>query len=170
MKYSDDLINFFKRHGMYDEIMFDYLQCKSIMIDFRDPDQKILVGSARAIDRDNRLRDIILVMPFIYDKETMLVSINTLVHGIEAFPYLGKHFPKDYPTEALPLLYEKIYLEEQADNSLRSFAKRLDDMIRESDDKKYKIGLLIRDELFKEYDFNMKKMQNKAKKLSRKYR
>ena len=36
MRYNPKVIDFFKRHNMYEESMFEYLQDHSVMIDYDD--------------------------------------------------------------------------------------------------------------------------------------
>ncbi len=169
MNYYEELINFFKRHNMYDEKTFNYLSNHTIMIDYNDPEQRDFIGCFYILDKFNRLQSISLGLPYVFNEKTMLISIHELTHGIENYLKLGKKFKKDITIEALPLLYEKIYINENPNEELIKYSKYLDDIIINNCEKEYQFALVIREELLKNYNYNMQKMSKLTKKLSRKY-
>ena len=174
MNYNSKIIDFFKKHNLYEKEMFDYLQKNSIMLDYRDPDARAFIGTFYVLDAKRKLTRIILYLPYVYDEKTALINIHEITHGIENYQKLGKRFEKDITIETLPLLYEKIYIQETGDEELVKYGKFLDDSIREKDDKenlKYIFGLKAREELIKSFNNeNIKRMSKKCQKLKRKYR
>lgn len=169
MNYHPRIIEFFKRHNMYDPEMFEYLQANSMMIDYRDPEQQTLVGCFYKLTKNNILSNIYLNLPYVYDEKTMLISIHEITHGIENYLKLGKKFKEDITLEALPLLYEKLYIMENPSDELNEYGNYLDRMITEGCKQEYTFALRIREELIKNYHYDMHKMSKLVKKLARKY-
>ena len=169
MNYHPKIIEFFKKHNMYDEEMFKYLQEHSTMIDYNDEEQRPFIGCFYILDRLGRLQDISLFIPYVNGEETMLISIHEITHGIENYQKLGKKFIKDITIEALPLLYEKLYILENPTDKLIEYSKYLDNVINEECEKEYKFALKIREVLLSNYHYDMHKMAKLTKKLAKKY-
>ena len=168
MNYHPRIIEFFKRHNMYDPVMFKYLQKNTTMIDYNDIEQRAYIGCSYLLDKDDKLQSLSLYIPYMDSEETMLISIHEITHGIENYQKLGKKFQKDITIEALPLLYEKIYILENPSDKLIKYGNYLDELILEESAKEYKFALKIREELLKNYNYNMKKMTKLTKKLAKK--
>jgi len=110
MVFNPDLIDFFKRHKLYNKEMFDYFSNNAIMIDYEDEEQRMFVGCFCILGKDKKLKSILLNVPYIYDDITMLVSIHEFVHGIMLYGNLNKKVKIGIDKEVLPMLYEKIYI------------------------------------------------------------
>ena len=169
MNYNPKLIDFFKRHNMYDEKTFKYLSSHTTMIDYNDPEQRDFVGCFYILDNNNILQSLVLDLPYVNNEKTMLISIHELTHGIENYSKIGKKFKKDITCEALPILYEKLYINEFPSEELLSYSKYLDNLIINNCEKEYQFALAIREELLKNYNYDMKKMSKLTKKLSKKH-
>ena len=170
MKFHPNLINFFKRHNLYNKEMFTYFEHHSTMLDSNFLDERMLRCCAYQIDgKTGILQGIHLNIPYVKDEETMLDSIHELTHVIFVYPMLGKKFKKDKTIEVLPLLYEKLYILENPTKKLIEYGKHLDSLVGQ-DDYEYKLGLDIRDELIEKYDYNPRKTVRMVKKISRKHR
>lgn len=170
MKFNQYIIDFFKRHNLYDEEVFNYLEKNAMMIDYRDEDQRTMIGCFYILDRNEILKKIQVNVPYVYDDVTALITVHELVHGIENYPKIGKRFKKEMTIETLPILYEKLFMLENPSEELIKYGAYLDKIIESSEQRDYLFALKARDELIKEYNYDMKKMQKKAKRLSRKYR
>ena len=170
MKYNPAIIDFFKRHNMYDEEMFNYLQENTIMIDFKDPDQRGFIGCFYVQDKKGRLTKIVLNIPYVYDYKTALINIHEITHGIENYKKLGKKFKKDNTVEALPILYEKIYIMENDNEELTKYGEYLDTLCGRDNATEYQMALKVRDELLSNYSYDMNKMKRMTKRLVRKYK
>lgn len=170
MVYNPKLIEFFKAHNMYDQTMFKYLQENSHMIDYKDPEQRVVMGCYYITNKKNILTKLILGVPYVDSEETMLISIHELTHGIENYPKIGKRFTKDITIEALPILYERIYINEKASPGLLAYGDEIDKRINSTSSKEYQFALAIRDELLRNYQPDIQKNAQLVKKLSRKYR
>lgn len=170
MKFNSYIIDFFKRHNLYDEETFDYLSKNATMIDYKDEDQRAMVGCFYILDEKKILKKLKINIPYVYNDITALIDIHELVHGIENYPKLGKRFKKDITIEALPILYEKLFILENPSDQLIKYGEYLDGIIEKSSEKEYKFALKIREELLKNYNYDVTKMQKMSKKLVRKYR
>ena len=154
MTLNSKLIDFFKKHNMYDEKVFKYLSDRSTMIDYADPDQRCFVGCFYILDKNNKLTGLKLNLPYVNNDETMLICIHELTHGYENYFKIGKKFKKDITIEALPLFYEKVYILENHSEGLQKYSEYLDKIIMEESEKQYQFGLKIREELLKQYHNN----------------
>ena len=171
MKYSKRINNFFKEHNLYDEVMFKYLENHTDMIDYRDIDQRMLIGCAYAInEKTSKVESFRICIPFDIDDITTLISIHEIVHGIIGYKHLNKKYKHDITVEALSMLYEYIYIYEHPSDKLIKYGKYLDNMINEFSDESYKFALFAREELFMNYNKNYDKMEKLTKKLKYKYR
>ena len=170
MTYNNDLIDFFKRHNIYEAEMFKYLSEHSTMIDYDIEEYRPFVGCFPKLTKDNHLIDVYLNMPYVKNNTTMLISIHELVHGIECYQNIGKIYKKDITVETLPLLYEKIYIQENNDPELTKYGKYLDNIILTNNQEEYLFGLKNRDYLLRKYDYNISKMQKAVKKLAKRRR
>ena len=168
MKYNKEVIEFFKKHNMYDINVFDYLQANSNMIDYQFPEERCLIGCIYIQDKNGILKRLIINIPYVYDEETMLINIHEITHGIENYFKLGKKFQKDITIETLPMLFEKIYILEHPSEKLEKYANYLDELAA-SNDKEYGFALKVRNELLAAYNGDLKKTKRLIKKLKRKY-
>lgn len=168
MNYNQRIIEFFKRHNLYEEEMFKYLSENSMMIDYQDDDQRAFIGCYYILNKKGVLERIQLNIPYVYDDATALINVHEIVHGIIYYKKLGKKIKIDVTVEALPMLYEKLYILENPSEAFIKYGEYLDSIIKNNPQKEYKFGLDVREELLKEYDYNMKKMSKKVKRLSRK--
>lgn len=165
MIYNSELIDFFKRHNMYNDVMFNYLQDNTIMIDYNYEENRDFIGCFH-IMKNGRLKKISLVTPYPVSKITTLINIHEITHGIELYKYLNKKFKLDKSCEVLPMLYERIYVNEINSSKLLEYANNLDKKI--TNEEEYLLGLKLREELLKDYNYNFNSMKRKVKKLVRK--
>lgn len=135
MKYHSKVVNFFKEHNLYEEKMFDYLQNQSTMVDYQNPDERIIIGCYYILDKKGKLKELMLNLPYVYDEKTMLINIHEITHGIENYQKLGKRFKNNITIETLPLLYEKIYIQEVNNEELTKYGESLDKIIEEEEKK-----------------------------------
>lgn len=168
--YSDKILDFFKKHNLYEKEMFDYLQSHTDMIDYQIEEERDFIGCAYAINHyTKRLDRFRMGLPYVYDDITALINIHEIVHGIEGYKHLNKKFTPGMTCEALPLVYEKIYIAENPSKELIAYWNYLNSRIKEDSDIQYRFGLSVRDELFSKYVDDYKKMNKMVNKLARKY-
>lgn len=174
MRFNSKLIDFFKRHKLYDEEMFNYLEEHSTMIDSDNPEERIITGCAYLIDKNTGiLKGLHLNLPYINprveDEEMMLDSIHELAHAIFTYPKIGKKFKRDITIETLPLLYEKLYIMETMSPKSIAYGRRLDEMVTE-EYPEYAFALKAREELYSKYHKNPEEMAKIVQKMRQKYR
>lgn len=169
MVFNSNLIDFFKRHNLYNEEMFDYFSRNSSMIDYEDKEQRLFIGCFYTFGKDKRLKDIHLNVPYVYNDITMLVSIHEFIHAIILYKNINKKVNIGIDKEVLPMLYEKIYINENNNPILIEYEKKLNKLINPKEDKEYVIGLALRDQLIENYNYDFEKLSRKVKRLVRKY-
>jgi len=168
MKFHPQVIKFFKKHNLYNEEVFNYLSENALMIDYTSPEETLLIGTFYEVDKQERtIQKIHMIIPYVTDDITMLMNIHEIVHGIELYQYLNKQYTEEIDKEALPLLYERIYILESEKQSLYDYGYYLDSLIT-PEDKSYYFGLSIREKLLKHYNYNYSKMKKLTKKLMKK--
>ena len=169
MKFNQGVIEFFKKHNMYEEKMFNYLEDNTNMLDYKDPDERCFIGCFYILDKKGKLSRLILNIPYVYDDITALINIHEITHGIEHYPQIGKKFIKDTTIEALPIMYEKLYIMDNPSEELIKYGIYLDTLCNKDNAIEYQVALEMRDELLKNYNYNMKKMKKLTKKIVKKY-
>ena len=174
INYYQKFIDFFERHELYDKETFDYLKNNTQLFDYRDTDQHGFIGCFY-LTKKGILQKINLILPFIDSDITTLINIHEYTHGIIAYKKINSILTENIVNETLPLLYERIYLEENKDNeNLREHINNLNRRIINSTDpesKKYKQALSTQDQLLDYYysgHTSIKDLNKKAKKLIRK--
>ena len=170
MVFNPELIEFFKRHNLYEKEMFDYFSKNSTMIDYDDEEQRIFIGTFYGVNKNNnKLVYIHLNIPYVYDDKTMLISIHEFIHAILLYKNINKKLKLDISYESLPMLYESIYINEKNNKNLLEYRNYLDSLITPNE-KAYMFGLTVRDELYHNYNYNIDKMNKLVKKLVKKYK
>lgn len=164
MTYNEELISFFKRHNLYDEEMFKYLQSNTTILDYHNEEQRDFIGCFYTFVNNNILKSIHLNIPYVYDDITMLINIHEIIHGIELYKHLNKKTKITNMCEVLPILYEKIYIEETNNDNLRKYYEQVNNNIGRKD-KRYKLAFSIVDNLYKQYDYNYEKVKKLSKEL-----
>ena len=169
MNYNSSVISFFKKHYLYDEKMFNYFKNNSTLIDYDMEEYRPFVGCFSILNKDNIIKRIHVNTPYVKDHKTMLITIHELVHAIDFYHKIGHIYQEDLTSEILPMLYEKIYVEEINNNELTTYSKWLDKKIIKSQDFKYQVALAVRDELYNAYHNNYEDIKTLSKKLAKKY-
>lgn len=167
-----EFINFFKKHNLYDEEMFNYIRNNSILIDYREIDKRIFIGCYYISDNDGILRQIKICVPIINNQITTLINIHEYIHAITLYKYLNKKGTIEKEDETLPMLFELLYVLENPNKELHEYLNTINNSIQNGPSK-YRIALAVQHELLEYYQKknpSLKKLQHKAKKLSRKYK
>ena len=169
MEYHQKVTNFLKKHHLYEENMFNYFLHNTTMIDYNNEINRLFIGCFYNT-KDNILTNIHLTVPYVYDDITTLINIHELVHAIYLYGYLNKPLEEDIIVEALPILYEKLYITETNNEDLTKYGEYLDSII-DINNPKYAFALNNRNILLDNYtkDFNqMTKLTKKLAKTSKK--
>ena len=168
------IIEFFKKHNLYDEEMFEYILKRCDYVDYYDSDINFMVGCpAKVNPRNNRIEGFRLCIPYCWDEKTALVSVHEIAHAIYWYKRLGKKYNK-IEEELFPMVVERIYLEENKTSTLESYEKFLDSTIDETSEAQYRFAIANRDHLlqsdisdFRYLDKSMRKFVRKWKRENR---
>lgn len=169
-EYYNNFINFFKKHNLYNEEMFKYIQNNSTHFDYRDEEQRIFIGCYYICNKLEILQKINIVVPFIDNKITLLINIHEYIHAIELYNNIGKKYEHKDTEETLPMLYELLYYLENPSKELKIYLTELNKQITKNSSKSYQIALLIQEELLAYYQKEnptFRKLQIKVKKLTK---
>lgn len=170
--YYNKYINFLIKHNIYNEEILEYMRRNSIKIDYRDKEKRDFIGCFYSTDRNNRITKINLYVPFIDSDITVLINIHEYIHLYILYQYLNKKYQQNKEEEILPILYEHLYFLDNLSKELEDKIKDLNNTITDTSPMQYRIALKSRDELLEYYQKenpSFKKLQEKAKKLSRKH-
>ncbi len=174
LNYYYKFINFFEKQNLYNKETFDYFRSNSILFNYLDTDYHPFIGCYYTT-KNKKVNKINLIVPYIDNDVTTLINIHEYTHAIILYQYMNKIFPEDITTEILPLLYERIYLEENKDNKvLQEHISAINKRIVTSNNSeitKYKIALDIQNNLLEYYNNghkNIKELHRRIKKLVKK--
>lgn len=170
--YYNKFINFFDSHNLYNKKIFDEIWERCSFFDYLEDEYRDFIGVYYIFDKNKKLLDFNLIVPFIDSKKTLLINIHEFVHAIYAYYNLGKKFILDDSSEASSLFFENIYVLENYDEEINKFFNSLNrDRINSNEDR-YILGLKIADELLKKYnkDVNLNTLSKKSKILMKKHK
>ena len=164
--YYQKFIDFLKKHNIYDENIVRLWQENSIHFNYMEEEKRDLIG-CYYIFKNNILTKINLIVPFIEDEKTVLINVHEYIHFYLLYHKIGKKCNLELDKETLPILFEKIYVEENDSKELNTYYQYLIKRIKENPQKEYIIALELLDPLLKEYkkNNNIFKTEKKAKKL-----
>lgn len=170
--YYKIFIEFLKSHNLYNEEAMKYLQEKGTFFDYLEEENRDYIGCFFAIDANKKLKKIILCVPYIKDEETLIINIHEYTHALLYYKHLGKRISLKNDIEILPMMYEKLYIEESKSNTGKRYVEFLNSKITKNSELKYRIALQVQQDMLEYYKYEKEpeKLQIKAKKLTKKYK
>jgi len=172
--YYVKFINFFKKHNLYDKEVFDYIWDKCNFFNYLEDEYRMYTGVYYVLDKNKKLVDFNLIVPFIDSEKSLLINIHEYAHAIEAFYKLGEKFILDDSCEVNSLFLENLYLLENNNEVARNFLNNLNEIRINSNEKQYVLGIKIADYLLNLYNdkkqLDLNKMSRKNKKLLKKFK
>ena len=163
------IINFFKKHNLYEEHLFKYIHSKTNYVDYYNEMENFLIGCYIKTKND-RIIDLMLYIPYLVDKKTMLITVHELTHAIGTYYQIGTIYQETATKEVLPILMEHLFVLESNDPELEQFERFLDDIEKTEANYPYLLALILKDKLIEEYqNEDIKKLNKKIKKLAKKY-
>ena len=172
VNYYNKFIDFFIEHNLYDKKVFDYIWDRCIFFNYLEDEHRKQIGVYYIFDKNKKLLDFNLIVPFIDSKKTSLINIHEYIHAIVAYYKLGKKLVLDDFCEINSLFFEKVYVLENYSDDIDKFLSKLNQERLNSNENKYIYGLKIVDDLIQNYnkDLSLNKISNKSKKLIKKYK
>ena len=165
--YYEKFLSFLKNHNLYNEDIINYKRKNQLPFDYRGEEKRGLIG-CYYLQEKNRIREIKLIIPYIFDDKTILINIHEYIHLVLVYPHLNKKYQLGKDIEILPIYYEKIFIKENNTKELEEYAKYLDDIILKNDQEEYLIALDISKQLLEKKEKNIYKTEKKAKRLVKK--
>lgn len=165
---------FLIKYDLYEERSFHYIWDHSVLVDYREDDYQELIGNCSLIIGNNeKLIDIIPCLPYLTNDTTVAISIYAYVQALTQLPRIGKKYQEHiFYTYILPMVYEKLYILENANKELLDYEANMIDHLLKDGSSKYETVLKCRDELIDYYTKNHTKANQvgkKAKRLAKKY-
>lgn len=172
VNYYNKFIDFFVKHNLYDKKIFDYIWDRCSFFDYLEDEYRSQIGVYYIFDKNKKLVDFNLIVPFIDSKKTILINIHEFIHAIAAYYKLGKRLVLDDSCEVNSLFFEKVYILENYSDDIDKFLNKLNQDRVNSNDNRYICGLKVADELIQNYNKkeNLNTLSNKSKILMRKYK
>ena len=163
--YYEKFLEFLKSHNLYDEDIYKYWYDNSMRFDYLIEEGRDFINTYYKFE-NGYLVKLWSFLPFIDSDITVLINIHEYVHMYVMYNKLGKRCKIGRDCEVLPILFERIYIEENKTPELLKYYNFLNDSIIDDNDDKYVLALNISNELIKEYNKqDISKLDNKVKRL-----
>ena len=163
--YYNKFLEFLKSHNLYDDELYKYWYDNAMRFDYRDEDGRVFINTYYGF-RDGYLSKIWSFLPIIDSDITVLINIHEYVHSFLLYNKLGKRCKFGQDCEVLPILFERLYIEENKTPELLKYYDYLNKMIIDSQDSKYTLALDLSNELIDYYNNqSVGKLDNKVKRL-----
>lgn len=170
-KLYQEYISFLKKHGLYDNKCFSYIQSQAVLVDYQGLEDKNLIGCAINIDRSGRLRSFVPCLPYLNNKKMVAISIYVYTQALMLISKLGKEYEEDFYSRSLPLFYLKLYLVENANEVLWQYDQQIEKNLLENETNQSKLLLEYLERLLENYyqeNSEAKKLGRKTKRLAKK--
>lgn len=168
---NQDFLSFIKNHNMYHEKSFDYIKKHSTFLNFDNSITKDFIGCFYDTNQKGYLINLKLYVPYIKDKETLLINIHEYTHALYLYEYLNQILDIGLEKEAIPLLMERIYKLENPSIFLNDYFAQIYDNIKLTNNKEYILGIEVQNELLESYqaEDDILILNQKAKYLIKKH-
>ena len=111
MRIDGEILRFFKNENLYDEKTFKYIDSQCEYVDYYDDLQNFHIGyGPRNNNPMHILEGISLCIPYPVDAFTKIYDVHEITHAIVACRYLNRRYKEGITVEALPFLYEKLFI------------------------------------------------------------
>lgn len=164
-------IDFLKRHDLYNQEIFKYIEENIERFDEHYNELMLIRGIYYNYNDNEELKNFKLCVPYIDNEKTAFLNLGPYIKAIHAYPKLGKKYKQNAEIEIIVMYYEKLFISETKNKELERYLNNIISTIKkENTERKYKITVKALEELEGlEKDTNYKKIKSKAKKLSIKH-
>ena len=168
--YKRKFTQFLKEHNLYDENAMKYLYQNGIFFDYIEEEKRDFMDCYFTTNKRKILKGIILYAPCIESEKTLIINIYLFSKALLYYKYLGKKISSNKEIEILPMMYEKLYIEENKSQFGKEYIEYLDSQITEKSALKYRIALDAQQEMLDFYskEKNPDKLQDQSKKIAKK--
>lgn len=169
MNYYTKFINFLKRNGIDNDVIFKYIHERTKIIDYSIEELRQIRGVYSKYNKQEYLEDFVLYIDVTND-ETILLSIRPYIKAICTYYNLGRAYEPDLDieSETLAIYFEKLYLKEYPNKKSKEYLENIyRNITNEQDNSKYKIAL-ITEEMLEKTNTNItcfEELHEKAKSL-----
>ena len=143
--FNAKLIDFFKKHNLYDQEMFTYMARNCQFVDYSDPDVNFTVACGPRVNPNtNVIEGFQMVIPYYRGEKTAFISIHEMAHAIYWYKKIGQIY-KPLEEELFAFIVERVYFEENKTPSLEEYVTYLDSTIDEEVRESYRFAYANRD-------------------------
>lgn len=165
--YEIKFLNFLKRHNLYDEEKYSYLKQNSSKVDIKI--NQDFIGCYFNKDEQNRIIKIRLIIPILENDITVMLAIHEYVHGYIMLDKINTTDIEEDEEEVLPMFYEYLYYLENRNKEIEEYRINMIKTVFTENKFKYKLALLLLEELEILYDYNLYDINNEVKRRYKKY-
>ena len=132
---KEKYIEFLKEYGLYDEKIFNYIESRTIYVDYLDDESIEFIGCYPIVENDI-LTEVKLCVPRIVDDISLSMNIPEYIHLYNIYSNIGSKYIPDEYEEFLPVMYELEFLINSGDKEYLDYYVQC---IRDRDDYLVKV-------------------------------
>ena len=145
--FKKEIIEFFKRHNLYDEEMFNYIVANCDEVDYYDKDVNFMISCNPKVNRyTKKIEGFNLIIPYCFDELSTLAAVHEIAHAIYWYKKMGTKY-NELEVELFPMIVERLYFEEHRSPALEKYEEFLDGTIDSTSAERYRFALENRDDL-----------------------
>lgn len=168
MIYYNKFIDFLKKHNLLEKESFIFISNHTKNINYENYEEREFIGCYYEINEKGKLISFKVCVPEITNERTLLINIHEYIHALLLYNMLNKKCDIGLEKEVLPMLYEKLYILENEEVSMKEYQHQLLETINEIGTPEYIIGNEVSDKLIMHTDEEIMKLNKKAKSMVRK--
>ena len=135
--YYNKFINFLRQNNLYDVKSFSYWKKNRILFDYQEREKRDLIGCFYQFNKNNILKEIKLIVPYLKNDKTVLINIHEFIHMLLLYPKLNKKCEIGIDKEILPIFYERLFIEQENTKELYEYYQYLNQYITNSNQLEY---------------------------------
>lgn len=164
MIYYKKFIDFLQNNNLYTDESFIYISHQTTNIDYKNEEERQKIGNTKEI-KDGKLKKFKVYVPEITDEKTLLINIKNYAKALYLFTILGKEYKDTITENTIALLYEKIYMLQREDISMKDYNKKVEEEINEIGTKEIKQSHELAELLLEENYKNITEITQKINKI-----
>ena len=164
--YYNKFINFLRQNNLYDVKSFSYWKKNRILFDYQEREKRDLIGCFYQFNKNNILKEIKLIVPYLKNDKTVLINIHEFIHMLLLYPKLNKKCEIGIDKEILPIFYERLFIEQENTKELYEYYQYLNQYITNSNQLEYILAMNLSEQVKDIYpQRNIYILEKKVKRL-----
>ena len=159
--------NFLIEYGLFDEEIFEFINSKSVLINYKKIDEFKSFKCAIVVNENGTLIDVIPCVPFLKNDECVAINIFVYVQAMMLIANIGKFHDERNYSDLFPLIFQKLYILENKNYNILEYEKKMLKKLFESKGMNYNNVIENKEILINEYNKNNKIFNNSLNKTKR---